>query len=162
MDWSAKQTGFDLFNQRIWTGSLEKKEKPKKKKKKKPNYFVLWQEKEVMLKAARIAFSSVIDLLKKSKVQRLFLDARIGTPDPALTGVLYGGISSICFPMRAFLPRSFINVYPDFQTESLGGKAEIDVRTRVRDILWIVLRAFFFLPKVALIKVTRKLKKSRR
>lgn len=163
-DWSVKKSGFNLFNQRIWTGSLEKKEKPKKKKKKKkrPDYFVLWQEKEVMLKAARIAFSSVVDLLKKSKIQRLFLDARIGTPDPALTGVLYGGISSVCFPLQAFLPRSFINVYPDFQTESLGGKAEIGVRTRIRDIFWILLRAFFLLPKRAIIKTMRKLKKSRR
>lgn len=162
-DWSIKKSGFDLLNQRIWTGSLEKKEKPRKKKKKKrPDYFVLWQEKEVMLKTAKIAFSSAVDLLNKSKIQRFFLDARLATPDPALTGVLYGGISSISFPLQAFLPRSFINVYPDFQTESLGGKAEIDVRTRVRDILWIVLRAFFLLPKMGLIKVTGKLKKSRR
>jgi len=162
-DWSTKKSGFDLLNRRIWTGSLEKKEKPRKKKKKKrPNYFVLWQEKEVMLKTAKIAFSSAVDLLKKSKIQRFFLDARVGTPDPALTGALYGGISSISYPLETFLSRSSINVYPDFETDSFKGNAEISLKTGLLDILWIILRAFFLLPKMAIIRLIRKLKKSRR
>jgi hypothetical protein len=165
-DWSTKKTGFDLFNLRIWRGSLEKKEKPKKekeeKKKKKPNYIILWQEKEVMARTAKIAFSSLGDLLRKSKLEKFILDARFGTPDPALTGVLYGGISSISFPLQTFLPDSCINVYPDFEAPSLSAKTRISSQTRLLHLFWIIVRAFFSLPKMAIIRLIRKLKKSRR
>jgi hypothetical protein len=162
-DWSTKKSGFDLLNRRIWTGSLEKKEKPRKKKKKKrPNYLVLWQEKEIMLKTAKIAFSSIVDLLRRSRLEKLLLDAKIATPDPALTGALYGGISSISYPLRSFLPRSSINVYPDFETDSFKGKAEISLKTGLLDIFCVIVGAFFRLPKMAIIRLIRKLKKSRR
>ena len=163
-DWSAKKTGFDLFNQKIWSGSLEKKEKPKKKKRKKkrPNYIILWEEKNLIAKTGKIAFSSIVDLLKRCKMDKFLLEAKIATPDPALTGTLYGGISSISYPLRTFLPNSSINIYPDFETDFPEAKAEVSVKTRVLDIFWIIVRAFFLIPKIALIKVTRKLKKSRR
>lgn len=163
-DWSAKQSGFDLFNRKIWRASLKKKEKPKKKKEKKkgPDYFVLWQEKDVIVKAAKIVFSSIVDLLRRSRLEKLLLDAKIATPDPALTGVLHGGISSISYPLETFLPRSSINVYPDFETGSFKGKAEISLKTGLLDILWIIVRAFFRFPKMAIVRLIRKLKKSRR
>jgi hypothetical protein len=165
-DWSDKMTGFKLFNLRMWRGSLEKKEKPKKKKVKKkkkgPSFMILWQEKRVMVKTANVAFSSAGDLLRKSKVDRFLLDANVGTPDPALTGVLYGGISSISYPLQSFLPNTTINVYPDFETQTFRGNTEISLKTKVRDLFWIVVRAFFLLPKVAIIRLIRKLKKSRR
>jgi hypothetical protein len=163
-DWSVKKTGFDLFNQRIWRGSLEKKKKPKRKKKekKKLNYIALWQEKEVMAKTARIAFSSMGKLLRKSKFEKFLLNAKIATPDPALTGVLYGGISSISFPLQSFLRSVSINVYPDFETDVPEAKGEISVKTRLFDLFWVAVRAFFLLPKITLIKTIRKLKKNRR
>jgi len=163
-DWSAKKTGFDLFNQRIWSGTLKKKEKPKKekKKKKKLNYIALWQEKDVMAKTAKIALSSVSDLLRKSKLEKLLLDARIATPDPALTGVMYGGISSISFPLQTFVRNASIKVYPDFETDLPKAKGEISVKTKLLDIFWILIRTLFLLPKIAIIRLIRKLKKSRR
>jgi len=140
-----------------------KKEKPKKKKeekkKEKLNYMILWQEKDVMAKTAKVAFSSVGNVIRKSKLERLFLDARIGTPDPALTGMLYGGISSISFPLQTFLPNTSINVYPDFEKQSFRGNTEISLKTKVRDLFWIGAKAFFLLPKMAIIRLIRKLKK---
>lgn len=165
-DWSDKMTGFNLFNLRIWRGSLEKKEKPKKKKeekkKEKPNYMVIWREKDTVAKTAKVAFSAVGDVFKKSNLERLSLDARIGTFDPALTGMLYGGISSISYPLQSFLPNTSINVYPDFEMDSFRAKTEISIKTKVRDLFWIAIKAFFLLPKMAIIKLIRKLKKSRR
>ena len=159
-------TGFNLFNLRIWRGSLKKKEKPKKKKekerKKGPGFKILWQEKKVMVKTAKVAFSSAGDVFRKSKLERLFLDVKIGTPDPALTGILYGGISSISFPLQTFLPNTSINVCPDFETQSFRGNTEVTLETKVRDLFWIAVKAFFLLPKMAIIRLIRKLKKSRR
>ncbi|MGB2698711.1 MAG: DUF2953 domain-containing protein, partial [Candidatus Zixiibacteriota bacterium] len=149
---------------RIWKGSLEKKEKPKKKKekekKKRPGFKILWQEKKVMVKTAKVALSSAGDVFRKSKLERLFLDARIGTPDPALTGMLYGGISSISFPLQTFLPNTSINVYPDFETQSFRGNTEVTIKTKVRDLFWITVKTFFLLPKMAIIRLIRKLKKA--
>lgn len=165
-DWSDKKTGFNLFNLKIWRGSLEKKEKPKnkkeEKKKEKPNYIAIWREKDTIAKTTKVAFSAMGDVFKKSKLDRLYLDARIGTPDPALTGMLYGGISSISYPLQSFLPNTSINVYPDFEKQSFNGNTEISLKTKVRDLFWIAVKAFFLLPKMAIIRLIRKLKKSRR
>jgi hypothetical protein len=163
-DWKTKNSGFNLFNLRIWKGKLKKKPKKKEKEKKKEklNYMVLWQEKEVMAKTAKVAFSSVGDVFRRSKLERFLLDARIGTLDPALTGILYGGISSISFPLQTFLPNISINVCPDFETQSFRGNTEVTIKTKVRDLFWIGFKTFFLLPKMAIIRLIRKLKKSRR
>lgn len=167
LDWKARKIGFDLFNRKIWSGSLEKKKVKKKRRKKpkrktKPNYTVLWQEKDTMFKTAKIILVSLFDLLKKSKLDKFMLDAKIATPDPALTGVLYGGLSSICFPVNSFLPAGSIYIHPDFKTESPQANLEMSLRTRSFDIFWALVRIFFLLPKISLIKLTRKLFKKRR
>jgi hypothetical protein len=162
LDWTTKRIGFDLFNLRIWRGSLEKNELRKKKsdkseKRKKPNFEVLWQEKNTLFKAAKIIITSIFDLFKKSKVEKFLLNVRIATPDPALTGVLYGDLSSISFPLSSFLPGSSIYFYPDFKTKSPNAKMEISLKARLFDIFWALVRAFFLLPKLALVKTFRKL-----
>lgn len=165
-DWTTKNTGFKLFNLRIWTGSLKKKKKPKKKeekkKKEKTNYTAIWREKDTIAKTAKVTFSAVGDVFKKSKLDKFILDARIGTFDPALTGVLYGGISSISYPLQRLLPNTSINVYPDFETQTFRGNTEISLKTKVRYLFWIAVKTFFLLPKMAIIRLIRKLKKSRR
>lgn len=164
LDFTVKKMGFDLFNRKIWRGSFKKKEKPPKKKerRKKPNYIILWQEKDTMVKTAKTFFSSMSNLLKRSKLERFLLDFKIGTPDPALTGVLYGGLSSLSFPLQSLLRNSSIYIYPDFETESFKTKVEISLKTRLFDAFWVIVKAFFLLPKIAIIKVIRKLYKKRR
>jgi len=164
LDWSAQKIGFDLFNHKIWRGSLGKKEVPpkKRKKRKRPNYIVLWQEKDIMVKTAKIVFASMGDLLKKSKLKKFLLEVKIATPDPALTGVLYGGISSISFPLNSLLADGSIYIYPDFETESFKAKLEISFKTRLGDAFWVIARTFFLLPKLSLMKAIRKLYKKRR
>ena len=166
-DWPAKRIGFDLFNHRIWRGSLEKKKetkrkRKKRKKKKKFNYIALWQEKGTLLKTIKIIFSSSLALLKRVRLEKFWLDAKIATPDPALTGMLYGGISTISYPLSTFLPPNSIRIYPDFETESPGGNMEIIGKIRLFNLFWFLVRTFFLLPKTALIKTIRRINQRRR
>jgi len=162
LDWSAQKVGFSLFNLKILRSSMKKKKKPEKKKKvkkKKLNFDVLWQEKDTMVKSGKVVMSSLGNLFKRSRVDRFFLDARIGTPDPALTGILYGGLLSISYPLQTFLPNTSINIYPDFEKETLRSNMELSLKTRIFNVVWIFLKVLFLLPKMRLIRFFRKLKK---
>jgi hypothetical protein len=96
-------------------------------------------------------------MLKKTKLERFWLNLRIATPDPALTGILYGGLSSLSSSLRPFLPLREVNLYPDFQAETPRANLEISLKTRFSHVLWVGIKAFFLLPKISLLKTMRKL-----
>jgi len=138
-------------------GKKKKPKEKKKEKKKRMNYKILWQEKDTMVRSGKVVFSSFGGLLKRSKLNKFYLDTRIGTPDPALTGILYGGFTSISFPLQAFLPNTSINLYPDFERVTLKTNLELALKTRFFDLTWMFIRTLFLLPKRALFRFFRKL-----
>jgi len=159
LDWSSQKISFYLFNLKILSSSLRKKQMRVKKAGKtgKVNYIILWQKKDVILKTLKIALRSFVYMLKKTELERFWLNLRIATPDPALTGILYGGLSSLSYSLQPFLPLREVNLYPDFQAETPRANLEIFLKTRFFHVLWVGVKTFLLLPKMSLLKTIRKL-----
>src|SRR3972149_9475114 len=159
LDWSSQKISFYLFNLKILSSSLRKKKMQVKKAGKtgKVNYIILWQKKEVLVKTLKIAFKSFVNMLKKTKLERFSLSLRVATPDPALTGIVYGGLSSLSYSLQPFLPLGAVYLYPDFQAETPRTDLEISLKTRFFYMLWVGVKTFLLLPKISLVKTMRKL-----
>jgi len=159
LDWSAQKISFHLFNLKILSSSLRKKQMQVKKAGKtgKVNYIILWQKKDTIIKTLKIALISFVDMLRKTKLERFSLNLSIATPDPAFTGIVYGTLSSLSYSLRPFLPGGSVDIYPDFQAVAPGANLEISLKTRFFLVLWIGVKTFLLLPKIPLLKTTRKL-----
>jgi hypothetical protein len=159
LDWSAQKTGFYLFNQQVFTSSMKKKQAPVKKagKRGKVNYIILWKKKDAIIKTLKIVLSSFVVMLRKTKVERFSLSLRVATPDPALTGIVYGGLSSLSYSLQPFLSLREVDIYPDFKTETPRANLEISFKTKLSHALLIGFRTFLLLPKLSLLKTMRKL-----
>jgi len=159
LDWSAQKISFYLFNLKILSSSLRKKRMQVKKAGKtgKVNYIILWQKKDTIIKTLKIALRSSVDMLRKTKLNRFSLSLRVATPDPAFTGILYGGLSSLSYSLQPFLPGGSVYLYPDFQAETPRANLEISLKTRFFHALWIGFKTFLLLPKTSLVKTLRKL-----
>jgi len=159
LDWSIQKMGFCIFNQKILTSSMRKKQAKIKKAGKtgKVNYIILWQKKDTIIKTLKIALRSFVDMLRKTKLKRFSLSLRVATPDPALTGILYGGLSSLSYSLDSYLPAGSVYFYPDFQAETPRTDLEISLKTRFFYMLWVGVKTFLLLPKISLVKTMRKL-----
>jgi hypothetical protein len=159
LDWSAQKTGFYLFKQKVLTGSMRKKQVRVKRtgKKGKVNYIILWKKKETILKTVKIILKFLIDMLRKTRLERFSLSLEVATPDPALTGMIYGGLSSLSYSLQPFLPLREVNIYPDFEVETPKANLEVSLKTRLFYVLWTGIKTFLLLPKLSLLKTIRKL-----
>ncbi len=159
LDWSSQKISFYLFNLKILSSSLRKKQMQVKKAGKtgKVNYIILWQKKDTIIKTLKIALRSFVDMLRKTKLKRFSLSLRVATPDPALTGILYGELSSISYPLRPLLPPESFYFYPDFEADSFKANLDLSLKTRFFHALWIGFKTFLLLPKISLVKILRKL-----
>jgi len=159
LDWSAQKIGFYLFNQKVLTSSVRKNPVKVKKAGKtgKVNYIILWQKKDTVIKTLKITLRSFVDMLRKTKLERFSLSLRVATPDPALTGILYGGLSSLSYSLDSYLPAGSVCFYPDFQAETPRTDLEISLKTRFFYMLWVGVKTFLLLPKISLVKTMRKL-----
>jgi hypothetical protein len=79
-----------------------------------------------------------------------------GTPEPDLTGEIYGAYQAIRFA----LPQSVSLSYrPDFTVEKFTGTVELGLAVRIIKLIKETLVLFFRLPIIKLIKIYRKLRK---
>lgn len=88
---------------------------------------------------------ALVHFLRRLRMDQLELDATIATPDPALTGMLYGWTTSIIEPLRPRLKRASMVVSPDFEAEVPILRADVAVGIRLVHLLttgWIVASAF--------------------
>jgi hypothetical protein len=159
LDWSSQKISFYLFNLKILSSSLRKKQMQVKKAGKtgKVNYIILWKKKDTIIKTLKIALRLFVYMLRKTKLKRFSLSLRVATPDPALTGILYGGLSSISYPLRPLLPPESVYFYPDFEADSFKANLDLSLKTRFFHALWIGFKTFLLLPKMSLVKTMRKL-----
>ncbi|HVP36692.1 MAG TPA: DUF2953 domain-containing protein [Terriglobales bacterium] len=158
LDWSAQKTCFYLFGQKVLTNSMRKKQVKVKKagKKRKVNYIILWKKKDVILKILKITLRALIDMLRKTRLERFALSLKIATPEPAFTGIVYGTLSSLSYSLRPFLPLKEVYIYPDFQAETPRANLEVSLKTRFFHVIWIGLKTFLLLPKISLLKTVKK------
>lgn len=75
--------------------------------------------------------------------QRFRVRLRVATPDPALTGEVYGYLSALIGAAEAYLPAGSLEVTPDFESRAPGAEADIAVSLRVLVLVvlaWRVIR----------------------
>ena len=169
-DLVSKRFEIRLFSQRIISRKLQKKRKEKEavekaqKTKKKVRGFGfsdLWKERDLLVRVLVVFFRFVRDMLRRIRLNRFFLEADIATPDPALTGIIYGGLCALSVPTDLVSPSIRVKVQPDFKTEIPRGRADVAFSTRLVDALGAILKMFFALPKIKIIRAFIKRKKRR-
>ena len=133
---------------------LKKKHKKKKKKKKAP------KEKPpspALMDTLRVFKAGVLRFYEKykkyAKLERYIIKISVATEDPALTGVLYGGVAALAGSLHAWAvsvkKRSrkaedlYTEVRPDFLAEKTDAAAEIGFSLRIWHILSCAMTLLF-------------------
>jgi len=168
VDLASKTFELRLFSQRIISRTMRKKRKEKeevkkvKKKKKKGRGFDvsdLWKERDLLSRVLCIFFRFLKDMLRRIHLDRFFVEADIATPDPALTGTIYGGLYAVCVSVNSISSNFNLKVQPDFQKEVPSGNADIAISTKAIDVVGAILKMFFALPKIKIIRTFIKRKR---
>lgn len=170
-DFVSKTFELRLFSQRIISRKLRKKPKAKqevkkvkkkKKIKKKGRGFDisdLWRERDLLSRVLSIFLRFLKDISRGIHLNRFFVEADIATPDPALTGTIYGGLYAVCVSVNSIWPNLQVKVQPDFENEIPRGRAEVALSTRLVNTIGAALKMFFALPKIKIIKTFIKRKR---
>ena len=168
VDLLSKSSELRVFSQRVISRKMKKKPKEKAKhieeveKKKKGRGFKildLWKERDLLLKVLTVVSPFLREVLKSIRFNQLFLDADIATPDPALTGTIYGGLYPVCASVNSISPNLNLEVRPDFVSEIPRGRAEVALSTRLINTFGATLRMLFALPKIRIIRTILKMKR---
>ncbi|MFQ6031643.1 MAG: DUF2953 domain-containing protein [Candidatus Zixiibacteriota bacterium] len=146
-----------MFSQRIVSGKLREKRKEKVKKaerekKKRFEVLDLWKERDLLNRVLRILLQFLKDMVRRIHLDKVVVEADIATPDPALTGFIYGGLYALSVPTNFIAPNIRIKVQPDFENEIPYGRAEMALSTRLINVLGATLKMFFALPKIEIIR----------
>lgn len=128
-DARAHTTELRLLAWRVghWTSPAERRKKPQRRRRRarpRPAPRKLWAERWRVIAALRAFF-------RRLHVRRLWLEATLATPDPALTGWLTGA----AYAVRAVTPRSVqraVSLQPDFASES--PRLALDASVRVQPL----------------------------
>ena len=151
-----KTIELNLFSQKIIRRKFKDKDKEKiekpKKKRRKPNILDLWHKKDLLHRVIPIILRFFLDIIRAVRWDKLFVEVDVATPDPALTGVLYGGLCVVKGSTDYFLPHAHIKLRPDFFNQFPRGSTEAIFTTRLFSILGPVSRMFFALPKIQIVK----------
>lgn len=122
--------------------SRESKKKKEKKKKKHFSFdrissiisFIREKETRSAIGKAKRELGALLRYLSPKKVE---LDFRIGTGDPAMTGIIIGGIS-----LLPFVYQKGIHIVPDFEEMVVRGNGKMKGRVRVIYFLRLIVRVY--------------------
>jgi hypothetical protein len=172
LGWFAIQVGCDLKERTfvLYLGSraiMRKESKkteerePKKKetaedKDRKESKFSLadlWRERDLADKVIRTGLRLLWDILRSIRWDKLLLEVDLSTPDPALTGFLYGELCIVKYSTESVFPRARIEVRPDFLNELPRVSAESVLSLRPISVTLPLTKAFFAIPKIRIIKL---------
>ena len=124
-----------------------------------PKEFI-WRERALILMIVRRLVSSLVRLIKMPRFDRLKAEIDIATPDPALTGILFGAV----YQLRAIHnpPRRVIMVRSDFEND----RPEFDLSCRLSiSPIMVIYESFYIiirLPWLRIYKVYREIRKQRK
>lgn len=82
--------------------------------------------------------------IARIELDELDLDVCVATPDPAVTGVLYGATCGAVYPLLAIWPRARLAVSPDFVGSVPAGRVALAVRVRLATLALVAWRVFWF------------------
>lgn len=158
LDSNLKEKTFELslFNQNIIRKKFKKKAKEKikkaKKKGRKLNIVDLWHKRDLLFQVIPIVLRFFLDIIRAIRWDKLFVEVDVATPDPALTGVLYGGLCVVKGSTDYFLPHAHIKLRPDFVNQFPRGSAETVFRIRLLNVVAPVSKMFFAMPKIKIVR----------
>jgi hypothetical protein len=96
-----------------------------------------------VLRQERQRLGKVWRYLKRSiNLEHFELNARLATPDPLWTGMLYGMVSSIIYPLQAFWPKAQLRLQPDFAHDLPSGTLNIALGVRIFRIVVLGFKVF--------------------
>ncbi len=138
----------------------EKRERKKKKtaedkdgKKSKFNLTDLWGERDLAETVIRTGLRLLWDILRSIRWDRFLLEVDLSTPDPALTGFLYGELCAVKYSTEYAFPRARIEVRPNFVNAVPRVGAESMLSLRPIMVALPLTKAFFAIPKIRIIKL---------
>jgi hypothetical protein len=165
MDSNLRERVLELrfLNQTIVHKRLKKKDeveekrkkevKPKgEKKKSRFNLQFLWEEKELLLQVIKVVLNSLWNILKGIRWNRLYTELEVATPDPVLTGVLYGQLCAVKYSTEQFFPKARILVKPDFINQLPRGCAESEFSIKPLSVVISLSKMLFTMPKIRILK----------
>jgi hypothetical protein len=131
----------------------KKEVKPKgEKKKSRFNLQFLWEEKELLLRMIKVVLSFLWNILEGIRWKRLYTEIEVATPDPALTGVLYGQLCAVKYSTERFFPKARIVVTSDFTSQLPRGSAESEFSILPVNLVISLSKMFFTIPKIRILK----------
>ena len=130
-----------------------------KKKKSKLGLLDVWSRKELVLRVIRVAFRFLVEILRTIRWDKLRLEVDVATPDPALTGILFGQLCAVKYSANHFFPSAQIHVQPDFVNQLPRGNAETAFSLRPLNIVAPASKMFLALPKIQIVKALIELKR---
>lgn len=168
-----KTLRFSVFDQGIITKKFKKSEgdakkakeekfrekKKAEKKKSKLSLLDLWLKKELALRVIWVALRFVLDLLRAIRWDKLSLEVDVATPDPALTGILFGQLCAAKHSANSLFPSAQIEVQPDFVNQLPRGSGETVLSVRPVNVVVSASKTFFALPKIQIVKALIELKR---
>lgn len=178
LGWLAIQLGRDLKEKtfalclggrvilRRQSGTADKREPKEEKtteeeasKKSKFNLADVWRERELIEKIMQTGLRLVWDLLKCIRWNKLLFEVDVSTPDPALTGFLYGELCAVKYSTEYVFPRARIGVRSDFVEELPRVSGESVFSLRPASMVLPLVKAFFAVPKIRTLKFLIKRKR---
>ena len=82
--------------------------------------------------------------IARIELDQLDLDLRVATPDPAVTGMLYGATCGAVYPLLAVWPSARLAVSPDFVGSVPAGRVALAVRVRLATLVLVAWRVLWF------------------
>jgi hypothetical protein len=141
-------------------GTAQKREPKKEKtgedkvsKKSKFNLADLWKERDLIEKIIQTGLRLVWDVFKSIRWNKLLLEVDVSTPDPALTGFLYGELCAVKYSAEYVFPRARIGVRSDFVEELPRVSGESVFSLRPASMIWPLVKAFLAVPKIRTVKL---------
>jgi hypothetical protein len=138
------------------------KERPQEQQKKKRGFKLadLWEERDLAQTSIQAGLRFLWEVLKSIRWDKLLLELDVSTPDPALTGLLYGELCAVKYLTEHAFPQVQIDVRADFTREVPGAEAESIISIKPLNVLVPLSKLFLALPKIRIIKLL--LRKKRR
>ena len=130
-----------------------------KKKKSKLGLLDVWSRKELVLRVIRVAFRFLVEILRTIRWDKLRLEVDVATPDPALTGILFGQLCAVKYSANHFFPGARIEVRHDFVNQLPRGNAETVFSVRPANVVVSASKMFLALPKIQIVKALIELKR---
>ncbi len=127
--------------------------KKTQKKSKRMGPIDYWHTRNLWRRLVQAALKFLWDVLRAVRWDRLDLDLNLATPDPALTGILFGQLCAVKYSAGFLFSEAKLTIRPDFVNQSSRASGETALSIRPLNAVLPLSRMFFAVPKIQIIKI---------